>query len=45
MEYKYEMTVVYLKLTYRKSTILQKKEKRKKNQMLWGNTTYIFVRE
>lgn len=44
MEYKYEMTVVYLKLTYRKSTILQKKEK-EKNQMLWGNTTYIFVRE
>ena len=42
MEYKYEMTAVYLKLTYRKSTILQKK---KKNQMLWGNTTYIFVRE
>ena len=46
MEYnihKYEMIVVHLKLIYCKSAIRQ--EKKKKNQMLWGNTTNIFVHE
>lgn len=43
MEYNMKWLFVYLKLTYRKSTILQKKKKKESNAL--GNTTYIFIRE